>query len=83
LRLTIFKRYFSKLFRRVIMVSVRKIYFFVNFAEKTFAVDRLWTFCERKFCGFWQKNAKTAKLSSAKLSSLEVAEEENGKEKNR
>jgi len=40
------------------MVKVRKNYFVVNFAEKIFAVDRLWTFCGRKFCGFGQKTQK-------------------------
>jgi len=35
--------------------------FFVNFAEKTFAVDRLRIFCRRNFCGFGEKNAKNRK----------------------
>jgi len=32
-----------------------------RFAEKTFAVDRLWTFCGRIFCGFGQKTHENRK----------------------
>jgi len=40
------------------MVKVRKNYFFVNFADKSFAVERIWTFSGRNFCGFG-KNTKS------------------------
>jgi len=52
------------------MVKVMKNYFFfINFEETTFAVNRLWTFCRRNFCRFGQKR-KTTKHSSAKVHAI-------------
>jgi len=54
------------------LFSIRKNYFFRKFCGKTFAVDILWTFCRRNFCGFGQKTPKLQNFLPQTLSSLKV-----------
>jgi len=49
LRLTLLFKAFRRFLQIKVEIMVKGKKTFVNFAEKTFAVDKLWTFCGRNF----------------------------------